>query len=98
MSETAFLDELLAAVGPDGLFTSPGDLVTYECDAYTLERHLPVAVVLPKSTAEVASVVRAAARHGVPVVPRGAGTSLAGGAVPTGGAVLLSLTRMNQIL
>ena len=70
----------------------------YECDALTAYRCRPMAVVLPRSTAEVAAVLRLCHSEGVPVVPRGAGTSLAGGSLPTSDCVVLGLARMNAVL
>ncbi|WP_068115574.1 FAD-linked oxidase C-terminal domain-containing protein [Tropicimonas marinistellae] len=70
----------------------------YECDALTAYRCPPMAVVLPASTEEVAATLRVCHELGVPVVPRGAGTSLAGGALPTADCVLLGVARMNAVL
>jgi glycolate oxidase len=70
----------------------------YECDALTAYRCVPLAVVLPRTTAEVAAVLRICHAEGVPVVPRGSGTSLAGGALPTADAVILGVARMNGVL
>ena len=71
---------------------------TYECDGLTGTRVRPGIVVLPRSTAEVAAVVRAARALGLPIVPRGAGTGLSGGALPVEGGVVVGLSRMNAIL
>jgi glycolate oxidase len=90
--------ELQAAVGPDGLITGKNQLQTYECDGLTNFRVLPGAVVLPRSTEEVQSVVRVCARYKIPFVSRGAGTGLSGGALPAAGGVVISLARMNRIL
>lgn len=70
----------------------------YETDAFTAYRRLPLAVVLPGSTAEVAAVLRFCHANGVPVVPRGAGTSLCGGAIPQEDAVVIGVSRMSRIL
>ena len=70
----------------------------YECDAFTAYRCPPLAVALPTSTEEVAAVLRICHAEGVPVVPRGSGTSLAGGALPTADCVLLGVARLNQVL
>ena len=85
-------------VGRDGLLSSPNELAVYECDGYTLERHRPDLVVFPRSTAEVVEIVRLCRQYRVPVLARGAGTSLSGGCTPVGGGVLVCLTRMNRIL
>ncbi|MFP4044617.1 MAG: FAD-linked oxidase C-terminal domain-containing protein [Rhodosalinus sp.] len=70
----------------------------YECDALTAYRCPPLAVVLPGSTEEVSAVLALCHRMGVPVVPRGSGTSLAGGALPTADCVLLGVSRMTDVL
>ncbi|AML51367.1 FAD-linked oxidase C-terminal domain-containing protein [Falsihalocynthiibacter arcticus] len=70
----------------------------YECDALTAYRCPPMCVVLPTTTEEVAAVLRICAQENVPVVPRGAGTSLAGGALPTADCVVLGVARMNEVL
>ena len=88
---------LEAAVGRDHVLYLPEDLIGYEYDA-TIERQRPDAVVFPATTTEVAACVRIANAHAVPIVPRGSGTGLAGGAVPIQGGVVVVLTRMNRIL
>jgi glycolate oxidase len=70
----------------------------YECDALTAYRCPPLAAVLPSSTEEVSAVLKICHEMGVPVVPRGSGTSLAGGALPTADCVLLGVARMNGVL
>ncbi len=70
----------------------------YECDALTAYKCPPLAVVLPASTAEVATALRICHAEGVPVVPRGSGTSLAGGALPTADSVILGVARLNKVL
>ena len=82
----------------DAVISDPRELLAYECDALAAYRCPPLAVLLPRTTAEVAAAL--AYLHGarVPVVPRGAGTSLAGGALPTADAVLVSLARMTAVL
>jgi glycolate oxidase len=85
-------------VGAAAVLSEPDQLVVYECDAYTLERQLPRCVVLPNSTAEVAAVVRLCAEHQVPIIPRGAGTSLSGAVLAVQGGVMIGLSRMNRIL
>ena len=99
---TALLTDLGAKlrdiVGPDGLITSQSDLLVYECDGYTIEKNKPDYVVLPTSTDQVVRIVKLCVEHGVPFIPRGAGTSLAGGCLPIGGGVMIALTRMKRIL
>src|SRR5206468_4759046 len=76
----------------------PAERVTYARDGLPTHRRVPAVVVLPGSRDEVIAVVRLLATHGVPVVPRGAGTGLSGGALADASAVLLVLTRLNRIL
>ncbi len=94
----ALLDALAAVVGARYLLTRPADTACYETDA-SIARPLgeALAVALPASTAEVAALVRLARAHGVPVVTRGAGSGLAGGATPSPGALVLGLNRMERI-
>ncbi|SFG97650.1 FAD-linked oxidase C-terminal domain-containing protein [Sulfitobacter dubius] len=70
----------------------------YECDALTAYKCPPLAVALPASTEEVSTVLRICHEEGVPVVPRGSGTSLAGGALPTADSVVLGVARMAEVL
>ena len=95
---SSFCAELETIVGPGGILTDPHELRVYECDAYTLEKNAPEVVVFPKSTLEVAAVVKLCARENVPFLPRGAGTSLSGSVLAVGGGVMIALTRMNRIL
>ncbi|HWH00088.1 MAG TPA: FAD-linked oxidase C-terminal domain-containing protein [Pilimelia sp.] len=90
---------LRAALPADAVLTDPDLLHGYQRDEADLCAYgLPVAVVRPRSTAEVAAAVRTAAAHGTPVVPQGARTGLAGGANAVPGGLVLSLTRMDRIL
>jgi glycolate oxidase len=91
----AGLRQLLPAAN---VITEPLRLVAYETDALTAYRQTPLAVVLPSTTAEVAHVLRFAAEQGVNVVPRGAGTSLSGGAIPAADAIVVGLGKFNRIL
>ena len=88
---------LTAAVGERHVLWRPEDLAVYEFDG-TIEKSTPHAVVLPGSTEEVAAVVRACNRFGVPITPRGAGTGLSGGSVPAKRGVVISTARMRRIL
>jgi glycolate oxidase len=92
----SLVDELQAILGPDRVHSHPLELFVYNKDAGVTRGEL-VAAVLPETTQEVAACVRVARAHGVPVVARGAGTGLAGGAVPTEPAILVVLTRINDI-
>jgi len=86
------------ALGADTVISAAAELVAYECDALTAYRCPPLAVVLPRSTEEVAAAVRVCRAHGVPIVPRGSGTSLAGGALPTEDSVIIGVARLNAVL
>src|SRR5260370_39603821 len=94
----SLIDRLQAIVGPGALLHSPEELLVYECDGYTIEKTKPDVVVFPTSTEQVAGVVRLCNEVNVPFLPRGAGTSLAGGCLPVGGGVVISLARMKRIL
>ena len=97
LADQDLIKELEAIVGEMYLVHDPTDLFVYEYDGY-VDKALPVAVVLPASTEEVSGVVKAARRHGVPVIPRGAGTGLSGGAIASRGGIVIALTRMTGIL
>jgi glycolate oxidase len=90
-------ERLIEALGTDAVKTAAEDLAVYAFDAYT-DGGTPSAVVLPASTREVSAIVKIARDCGEPIVARGAGTGLCGGAVPTVGGVILSFTRMNRVL
>ena len=97
LADQDLIKELEAIVGEMYLVHDPTDLFVYEYDG-SVDKALPVAVVLPASTEEVSGVVKAARRHGVPVIPRGAGTGLSGGAIASRGGIVIALTRMTGIL
>jgi glycolate oxidase len=88
---------LIEALGADAVKTKPEDLSVYAFDAYA-EARLPSAVVLPQNTRDVSAIVKIANDCGEPIVPRGAGTGLCGGAVPAKGGVVISFARMNRLL
>jgi len=94
----AILDALRLMVPGDGVIGEAIRMKPYETDGLTAYRQMPLAVVLPRTTAEVAAVMAYCHRHGIRVVPRGAGTSLSGGALPLEDAVVIGLMRMNRIL
>jgi len=99
LSADRFVGELVRAIGRERVLTAVEDLACYAYDATpAAPRIYPAAVVFPACTDEVAAVIRAAAAHRTPVVARGAGTSLSGGALPVDGAVVLSLAGMDAIL
>ncbi|MEH7376013.1 MULTISPECIES: FAD-linked oxidase C-terminal domain-containing protein [Bacillaceae] len=74
------------------------DLIAYDCDGFTLHKHLPKAVVFPKNTKEVAALVKYCADNQLPFLARGAGTGLSGGAIPINEEVVISLVRMKKLL
>lgn len=96
--DNGFINALRKVVGEDGLRLTNAQKHVYSSDAYTLEKALPGVVVLPRTTEEVAGVVRLCNKHKVSIVPRGAGTGLAGGSLAHDNEVLLCLSRMNRIL
>ncbi len=99
LSEKAKLVERLEAVLPEGaVIADAAETRAYECDALTAYRCPPMLAVLPSTTQQVSDVLRICHEMGVPVVPRGSGTSLAGGALPTADCVVLGVARMNAVL
>ncbi len=96
---TSWVTELQDALGADGVITDPDVTAAYARDqAMLADAGIPAAVVFPRSTAEVVAVMQVAARHGVPVVPRGAGSGLVGGANAVDGCITVVLTRMDAVL
>ena len=89
---------LRALLPETGVIAEAIRLKPYETDGLSAYRQTPLAVVLPETTEQVAAVLRFCAENGVRVVPRGAGTSLSGGALPLADAVVVGLMRMNRIL
>ncbi len=92
------VSRLEAVLPPGAVIHDEAETRAYECDALTAYRCPPLAVVLPASTEEVSAVLKVCHQMGVPVVPRGAGTSLAGGALPTADSVILGVARMTEVL
>ena len=97
MSNSELIRDLVAVVGEPNVVHRPEDLIVFEYDG-SVDRALPTVVALPRTTAEVSDVVKAAGAHGVPVVARGAGTGLSGGAIAEHGGIVVALTRMTSIL
>ncbi|MEN9501744.1 MAG: glycolate oxidase subunit GlcD [Pseudomonadota bacterium] len=89
------LSEVLPA---DAILSNKEDLRPYECDGLTAYQRLPLAVVLPTHTEQIQQIVQVCRRFGVPIVARGAGTGLSGGALPHEDGIILSLARLNRIL
>jgi glycolate oxidase len=98
MRNSPLITELRSALGRDNVLSAPSELEVYDCDAFVLERNPPEAVVFPHSTEQVATAVKICRQHDMAIVPRAAGTSLAGGCVPIGRSVVMMTTRMNRIL
>ena len=96
----AVLDALKTIVGAEYVLTEPEKLEQYQTDEETDPRkfHLPEAVVLPKDAQEIAAVIKLANTYDVPVTVRSGGTSLAGGAIPVCGGIVLLMERLNKII
>ena len=92
------LGPLREIVGAENLLTSASERIVYECDGFVVEKNSPDVVVFPTSTDQVARIVQACNEADIPFLPRGAGTSLAGGCLPVGGGVMIVLTKMKEIL
>jgi len=92
------IDALRRILSADRVLADQGSLRAYDCDAYTVDKARPQAVVLPESTGEVAAVVRWCNETGTPFTARGAGTGLSGGALAAMGGVVISTKRLNRIL
>ncbi|MEL6702211.1 MAG: FAD-binding protein, partial [Pseudomonadota bacterium] len=96
--KTQIVERLRTVLPADAVIADAAETRAYECDALTAYRCPPMAAVLPANTAEVAAVLKICHEEGVPVVPRGSGTSLAGGALPTADCVILGVSKMNAVL
>jgi glycolate oxidase len=94
----SLLDALREIVGRDGIVSAADQRLVYECDMLVYYKGMPDLVALPRSTAEVVGVVRRCLEAGVPIVPRGSGTGLIGGATAPKGGVMIGLNRMDRIL
>jgi glycolate oxidase len=92
---TVALRDLL---GDAAVLTAESDRAVYECDGFVIDKNRPDVVVFPRTSQHIAAIVRLCNEHNVVYVPRGAGTSLAGGCLPVGGGVMIVLTRMKEIL
>ncbi|MCW5748201.1 MAG: FAD-binding protein, partial [Alphaproteobacteria bacterium] len=89
---------LRAIVPGEGVIADEIGMKPYECDGLSAYRQMPLVVVLPETVEQVSQVLRYCQKHGVKVVPRGAGTSLSGGSMPVGDAILLGMAKFNRIL
>ena len=94
----ALVAALRGVLAEEGVIWSDNELKAYECDGLTAYRQVPLVVALPEDTRQVSRVLRICSEHGAKVVPRGAGTSLSGGALPLADGVLLGLGKFNRIL
>ncbi|MEH3158100.1 MAG: FAD-binding protein [Sphingomonas taxi] len=94
----AIVAALRAIVPGEGVVDDPIAMGAYDCDGLTAYRQIPLAVVLPETTEQVAAILNWCSEHNVRVVPRGSGTSLSGGALPLADAVLVVMTKFNRIL
>ena len=97
MQKQKFIQELKAIVGEANVVFHPEDLLVFEYDG-SIDRGMPEAVVFPISVEEVSRVMSLAYQEGIPVVGRGSGTGLSGGAISPPGGIQIAFTRMNQIL
>ena len=96
--KAAVVERLQAVLPKSAVIHEDREVKAYECDALTAYKCPPLCAVLPATTAEVAAVLRICHDMGVPVVPRGSGTSLAGGALPTADSVILGVSRLNGVI
>ncbi len=92
-----FIRELKRLIGPTAVLHLPEDVLLYEYDG-SVEKGRPDVVAFPRSTDDVSRIVALAARHDMPIVGRGAGTGLSGGALAPRGGLIIAFTRMNRIL
>ncbi|MBI4892179.1 MAG: FAD-binding protein [Acidobacteria bacterium] len=97
MSTSTWKSELVRLLGPRGYLDRSEDLRLYEYDG-GVDKARPDIVVFPRDTQQVSAIVQIARRHGVPIVGRGAGTGLSGGAIPHHGGIMVGFSRMNRIL
>ncbi|MGY9042251.1 MAG: FAD-linked oxidase C-terminal domain-containing protein [Rhodobacterales bacterium] len=99
LNKKAHIVRRLAKVLPiESVISEENETRAYECDALTAYRCLPMIAVLPETTKQVSDILRICHEEGVPVVPRGSGTSLAGGAMPTADCVILGVAKLNDVL
>ena len=99
LARRAEIVEALRRIVPgEGVISLPGEMRAYETDGLTAYRQMPLVVVLPETVAQVSAVLRHAFENEIKVVPRGAGTSLSGGALPLADGILLGMARFNRVL
>src|ERR1700739_2326961 len=97
MLPAALKPRVATLLGPKGYLDRPEDLALYEYDG-SIDKHPPDLVVFPRTTEQVAALVKLAREFQVPFVGRGAGTGLSGGAIPREGGIMIAFARMNRIL
>ncbi|MCS5572921.1 MAG: FAD-binding protein, partial [Pseudomonadales bacterium] len=91
------IEALRGIIGSEGVLTAFSERMVFECDGFTIDKDCPDVVVFPETPEQIAAVVNLCNEYKIPYLPRGAGTSLAGGTLAVGGGVMLVLTRMNAI-
>jgi len=91
-------NEFRQIVGDENVLSAHSELAVYECDGFVIEKNCPDIVVFPRNSDDVSAIAQICNSANVPFLPRGAGTSLAGGCLPVGGGVMIVLTRMKKIL
>ncbi len=97
MNKTKIIKQLESIVGKENILYHKEDVIVYEQDAFVMSA-IPDFVVFPSKASEVSDIVKLANKEGIPIVPRGAGTGISGGAIAVSGGIMVSLTRMNRIL
>ncbi len=97
MDKPKIVKQLESIVGKENVLHHKEDIIVYEQDAFVMSA-LPDFVVFPSKASDVSDIVKLANRENIPIVPRGAGTGISGGAIPVWGGIMVSLTRMNRIL
>ena len=97
MNKLEIVNQLESIVGKENVLYHKEDTIVYEQDAFVM-RAIPDFVVFPTTTSNVSEIVKLANREGIPIVARGAGTGISGGAIPVAGGIMISLTKMNRIL
>ena len=95
---TQIIDRLLLELGEEIVIHDEAETIAYECDGLAAYRCPPLAVVLPRSTEEVSRALKLCSELGLPVIPRGSGTSLSGGALPTADSIVIGVSRLNEVL
>lgn len=94
----ALIEDLRRILPHDAVIVDERSLKAFECDGLTAYRQVPMVAVLPSNTEQVAAILALCHRRGVNVVPRGAGTSLSGGALPLADGVLMGMGKFNRVL